>query len=304
MAPQHEQGWSLAFGATFLAIAVLRLSALDSGSPGLHKDEAAFGYNAWTIAHYGLDQDGRPWPLFFTAFADYRSPVYVYLLAPLTWGLPLTSAVERLPAAFAGILLCALVAVLAFSLTRSYLVALLSTLMAAIQPWVVIESRSGWAPILEILGLTAVCYCLSRAMRCDKHGSSTEQAWRSLSVFCLRHGPAVRWRCRCPNTGRVLDGAPCAGRPKRTDRDQRACRTRKADQSDHRAGQHLETLVSPVASRSTGPPQASLCAGECRPKPPSVSSGAGADLGRRSSAGPNTPAGAVPGVVGRSASEG
>jgi 4-amino-4-deoxy-L-arabinose transferase-like glycosyltransferase len=178
----------------FLAITVLRLVALDSAPPGLHKDEAAFGYNAWTIAHFGLDQDGRPWPLFFTSFGDYKSPVYVYLLAPLTWVLPLTSTVERLPAAFAGIALCLLVAFLAFSMTRSLMVTLLSTLTAAIQPWIVIESRSGWAPILEMLGLTAVCLCLSRA-------KGARQVWWFLGA-----GIAIAFSLYAYDTGRLFAG--------------------------------------------------------------------------------------------------
>jgi 4-amino-4-deoxy-L-arabinose transferase-like glycosyltransferase len=171
---------------------------LDSAPPGLHKDEAAFGYNAWTIAHFGLDQDGRPWPLFFTSFGDYKSPVYVYLLAPLTWVLPLTSTVERLPAAFAGIALCVLVAFLAFSMTRSLVVALLSTLTAAIQPWIVIESRSGWAPILEILGLTAVCLCLSRAR-------GPRQVWWFLGA-----GFAIAFSLFAYDTGRLFAGMVAA----------------------------------------------------------------------------------------------
>jgi 4-amino-4-deoxy-L-arabinose transferase-like glycosyltransferase len=192
--PRIGTGWVLAFAAVFVAIAILRLAALDSAPPGLHKDEAAFGYNAWTIAHFGVDQDGRPWPLFFTSFGDYKSPVYVYLLAPLTWVLPLTSAVERLPAAVAGIALCVLVAFLAFSITRSLVVALLSTLTAAIQPWIVIESRSGWAPILEILGLTAVCLCLSRA-------KGARKVWWFVGA-----GIAIAFSLYAYDTGRLFAG--------------------------------------------------------------------------------------------------
>lgn len=192
--PTLNQGWLLAFAAAFVGILILRLTALDSAPPGLHKDEAAFGYNAWTIAHYGLDQDGRPWPLFFTSFGDYKAPVYVYLLAPLTWVFPLTSTVERLPAAFAGITICLLAVPLAYSVTRSLVVTLLTMVTAAIEPWIVIESRGGWDPILEIVGLTALCVCLARA-------KGRHQAWWFFGA-----GVAVAFSVYAYPTGRLLAG--------------------------------------------------------------------------------------------------
>lgn len=184
----------MVFAAALLAIIVLHLAALDSAPPGLDQDEAAFGYNAWTIGHYGVDQENRPWPIFFTSFGDYKAPVYVYALAPLTLVLPLTPAVERLPSAFAGIAICLLAVPLAFSMTRSYVVTLLTMLTAAIEPWIVIESRGGFDPILEILGITAVCVCLSRA----------KGARQRLWFFAA--GIAIAFSVYAYPTGRLLAG--------------------------------------------------------------------------------------------------
>ena len=57
------------------------LLALGATPPGLHVDEASVGYNAWTIAHHGVDEHGVHWPLFFEAFGEYKNPLYIYLLA-------------------------------------------------------------------------------------------------------------------------------------------------------------------------------------------------------------------------------
>ena len=55
------------------------LIALGSAPPGLFSDEAGFGYNGWTISHYGTDQFGTHWPLFFRSSGDYKGPAGVYL---------------------------------------------------------------------------------------------------------------------------------------------------------------------------------------------------------------------------------
>jgi hypothetical protein len=94
--------------------------------------------------------------------------------------------------------LCAIVAALAFSITRSLSVTMLSMLTAAIQPWIVIESRSGWAPILEILGLTAVCFCLSRA-------KGSRQVWWFLGA-----GVAIAFSLFAYDTGRLFSGVVAA----------------------------------------------------------------------------------------------
>src|SRR6266550_3206683 len=88
-----------------MAVIVSHLAGLQASPPGLFGDEAAFGYNGWAISHYGVDQYGVPWPLFFRSFGDYKGPVGVYSVALLTAFLPLTPFTVRLPNALAGIAL-------------------------------------------------------------------------------------------------------------------------------------------------------------------------------------------------------
>jgi hypothetical protein len=135
------------------------LIALGTAPPGLFNDEAAFGYNGWTISHFGTDQFGTHWPLFFRSGGDYKGPAGVYLEALLTWFLPLTPWVIRLPNAIGGIALSFVAGLLGWRLTRSYGVALILVLEAAFEPWFFHVART----MLEADILTPLCYVVALA---------------------------------------------------------------------------------------------------------------------------------------------
>jgi hypothetical protein len=78
-----------------LVVVVSHLAGLETSPPGLFGDEAAFGYNGWSIANHGVDQYGTAWPLFFRSFGDYKGSVAVYSVALLTALLPLTPFIVR-----------------------------------------------------------------------------------------------------------------------------------------------------------------------------------------------------------------
>jgi hypothetical protein len=126
--------WRVGFGAAVAGVAALHLGGLDTAPPGLYNDEASVGYNAWAIAHGGVDEHGASWPLFFQAFGEYKGPVAIYMLAPLLRVLPLTPYVVRLPAALTGIAIAVVAGLIAFRVTRSRPVAMLTPLTAAVEP--------------------------------------------------------------------------------------------------------------------------------------------------------------------------
>ena len=95
----HRRLWAGAFAVVVVLVVARNLIDLSASPPGLYVDEASIGYNAWTIAHYGVDEHGIHLPLFFEAFGEYKNPIYVYAVAALVRFLPLTVAVERFPAA-------------------------------------------------------------------------------------------------------------------------------------------------------------------------------------------------------------
>jgi 4-amino-4-deoxy-L-arabinose transferase-like glycosyltransferase len=144
-------------------VLAIYLAGLARAPATMSADEASSAYNAWAIGHSGVDEYGRSFPLYFEAFHDWHSPIYYYLLAPLTRVLPLTAYVVRLPAAFCGLGICALAALTAHRLTGSRAVATLTLLTAAGMPWLVMESRFAVDTVTQTLCVTAAVCCLVRA---------------------------------------------------------------------------------------------------------------------------------------------
>jgi len=63
----------------FLA-ALLRFYQLGTNPPSLTWDEAAWGYNAYSIGIDGRDEFGRLLPYdYFESFGDFKPPMYAYL---------------------------------------------------------------------------------------------------------------------------------------------------------------------------------------------------------------------------------
>jgi 4-amino-4-deoxy-L-arabinose transferase-like glycosyltransferase len=88
-----------------LALAiVLRFWQLGSVPISPDWDEAALGYNAYSILKTGKDEYGSFLPLSFRSFNDYKPPLYVYLTVPsvAVFGLSVWSV--RLPSALFGVL--------------------------------------------------------------------------------------------------------------------------------------------------------------------------------------------------------
>ena len=83
---------------------VLRLWQLGNIPPSPDWDEAAIGYDAYSIIHTGSDQFGKYLPVVLRSFDDYKPAFYAYLTIPsiLIFGLNVFGV--RLPSAIFGIL--------------------------------------------------------------------------------------------------------------------------------------------------------------------------------------------------------
>ena len=53
--------------------------------PALNADEAAFGYNAYSLVETGKDEHGNAWPIHFQSFNDYKPGFYFYLVLYLNY---------------------------------------------------------------------------------------------------------------------------------------------------------------------------------------------------------------------------
>jgi 4-amino-4-deoxy-L-arabinose transferase-like glycosyltransferase len=145
-------------------LAALYLFRIGSDPPGLYADEASIGYNAWTIAHYGTDQYGNHFPLFFVDFGDYKGPIATYFVAPLTWIVAGGAAVVRLPSVLAGIAIFLIAGRTAFVLTRSRAIAIATIALTALQPWIFLQSHTMLeGNILMVLCVMTACWCIAEA---------------------------------------------------------------------------------------------------------------------------------------------
>lgn len=145
--------------------AFLRLYKLDSIPPSLYWEEAALGYDAYSIAKTGKDHHGNPFPVVaFPSFGDYKPSGYFYAVVPFVSTLGLNAWSVRLPSALAGIGSVFLVYLICKELftTRSALVA---AFLFGIQPWALQFSRGGWEVNLSLLVILAGAYFLLKARK-------------------------------------------------------------------------------------------------------------------------------------------
>ena len=142
--------------AILILAAVLRLYRLADFPAGLNADEAALGYNAYSLLLTGKDEHGHSWPVNLESFGDFKPAGYAYLLIPFIKVFGLTELAVRLPSAIFGILGVLFIYLLTKEIfttpesppklggDRGEVLGLLSALILAILPWHLHFSRGGW----------------------------------------------------------------------------------------------------------------------------------------------------------------
>jgi len=166
------KGKKLLIIGIILIAAVLRLYNLGN-YPALNADEAAIGYNAYSLIETGMDEHGNSWPIHFQSFNDYKPGLYFYLVLPFVKTLGLNEWSVRLPNALLGIATVYLIYLLVkqlfkngFSQAKVDKMALISALMLAISPWHIHFSRGGWevntAAFFAVMGVWLFLTALKR----------------------------------------------------------------------------------------------------------------------------------------------
>ncbi len=130
---------------------VTRFYLLGKAPAGLYLDEAAQGYNAYSILRTSQDEFGKFFPVVFRSFGDFKTPIYVYLIVPLIPIFGLNTFSIRLPSFIFSILTLPLLYLLIKKLTpsknrdlKSEILPLLSTLFLAISPWHTLFGRTNF----------------------------------------------------------------------------------------------------------------------------------------------------------------
>lgn len=155
----------------------LRVIALSQNPPSLNWDEVSLGYNAYSILHTGKDEWGEALPLIFRAYGDYKLPGYIYTLVPFIRLFELNEFSVRLPSVLAGtasVYLTYLIVLRLFSnniesknrsgKTTYYSIALLSSLLVAIEPWSYFLSRPALEANLALFFFLAGFYFFLRSL--------------------------------------------------------------------------------------------------------------------------------------------
>ena len=109
--------------------------------PCINADEAAFGYNAYSILKTGRDEYGAFMPLRFKSFEDYKLPIYTYLSVPFMAIFGLNDFSTRALNILIGILFVPLMYVLAKELFNKTKISLLTAFLTSLSPGIYILSR-------------------------------------------------------------------------------------------------------------------------------------------------------------------
>jgi len=112
--------------------------------PPLLWDEASLGYNAYSIIKTGKDEYGKFFPLIFKSFGDYKPGFYVYLSIPFIAMFGLSELSVRLPSIILGSLIPLLFFLLINSQTKNKNLAIISSIIAAFNPYSIHFSRGAW----------------------------------------------------------------------------------------------------------------------------------------------------------------
>lgn len=163
----------------------LRLYKLGSIPPGLTWDEAALGYNAYSLSKTLKDEYGAFLPLTLKSFGDYKPALYAYLDIPFVMILGLNEWAVRLPSVLAGVGFILVCYLLVRHIFKDEGLSLTAAFFASISPLSIQFSRAGFesnvAVLLNVLGL----YFFLKGLRSSKYFYLASMSL-VLSMFCYQ----------------------------------------------------------------------------------------------------------------------
>ena len=171
-----------------LLASFLRFWRLDS-FPALNADEAAIGYNAYSLVETGKDEHGNAWPIHFQSFNDYKPGFYFYLVLPFVKVLGLNEWAVRIPGAALGVGTVLILYLLVKELFKNEKLALASSLFLAISPWHIHFSRGAWEVNVATFFITLGLWLFLKALNNPKLYVFSTLAF--VSAFYTYHAARV-----------------------------------------------------------------------------------------------------------------
>lgn len=158
----------IAISALIIIILILRFWGIERVPPHLRNDEAALGYNAYSILKSGGDEHGQFLPIFLKSFGDWKPALYTYLTIPFVSFLGLNELSVRLPAAISGIIAVYLFYLLVFRLFKDKRIAFFSAFLLATSPWHIAFSRGAWEAQIAVTLTIAALICFLKGLKENK----------------------------------------------------------------------------------------------------------------------------------------
>jgi len=175
-----------------LVIYLFLAFGLKNFPPALNADEAAFGYNAYSLIKTGKDEYGKFLPLRLQSFGDFKLPLYSYLSAPLVGIFDLSEFSTRLLAKIVGLGLILLLYQLSLEFFQNKRVALITLILATVSPWIYIFSNQAHETGLATLFLGISLLFLHRFWQ---QKSLVDWGWSllfsSLSLFAYHSAKVI-----------------------------------------------------------------------------------------------------------------
>jgi 4-amino-4-deoxy-L-arabinose transferase-like glycosyltransferase len=146
----------------------LRFWGLGNSPPSVNWDEAALGYNAFSISQTGRDEYGKFMPIFTRSFDDYKSAIPAYLAITSIKIFGLNEVGVRLPSALLGTLSIPLIFFISRKIFHKDVPAFIAAFLFATEPYSVHFSRilfeANIALFFFLIGFLLFLYALDKKM--------------------------------------------------------------------------------------------------------------------------------------------
>ena len=160
----------LCYGMLFLGFLATRLWRITTIPHGLHIDEAAIAYDAWSLANYGVDRHLISWPVYLINFGGGQNVLYCYLCAGLFKLFGFSVWLLRLPAVIFSFLTFVFGMLLVKKIFPDKpVLTFITGGLIVICPYFIMASRFGLESNLMLGASTVFLYCFTCAMESEKY---------------------------------------------------------------------------------------------------------------------------------------
>ncbi|KKQ01983.1 MAG: hypothetical protein US11_C0002G0042 [Candidatus Roizmanbacteria bacterium GW2011_GWA2_36_23] len=154
----------------FSAISLtLNLIGYNKIPPCFNADEAAYGYNAYSLLKTGKDEYGALLPTRLKSFEDYKLPIYSYLSIPFVKIFGLNEFSTRFLNTVIATLFVPLIFLVAYELFANLKIGLVAGLLTSLSTWIHIMSRQAQEGVICAFLILLATWFLIRFRKTKNH---------------------------------------------------------------------------------------------------------------------------------------